>query len=145
MKSQVLTTPIDEIATYLKNHPNSTTSQIAMLFKVDESVVDKWVSILEEEKVVKVEFHGFEPEISFVEVNKEKKGVSINNLKDAFVKACYKKKISNEKMKELWRVFFIQFEDEIKSQFEKESIDKKMNKKMLPIAWKRFRRTMEEL
>lgn len=145
MKSQVLITPIDEIMTYLKSHPNSTTTQISTLFKIDENVIDKWISILEEEKVVKVEFHGLEPEITYINPKKNTKKISIDNIKDSFIQACYKRKISNDKMKELWRIFFTKYEKEIKEQFEKESIEKKLDKKMIPVAWERFRKTMEEL
>ena len=145
MKSEVLITPIDEIITYLKSHPLCSTSQLAILFKIDEEIIDKWISILEEQGIVKVEFHGLEPEITYINKNKTDKKISIDNLKDSFVQACYKKKISNEKMKELWRVFFSQYEQEIKKQFEKESVERKLDKKMIPIAWQRFRKTMEEL
>lgn len=145
MKSQVLITPIDEIITYLKNHPQSSTAQIAMLFKIDEEIVDKWISILEEEGIVKIEFHGLEPEISYIDKKQTKKQISIDNLKDAFVQACYKKKVSNDKMKELWKLFFNQYEQDIKEQFKKESLERKLDKKMIPVAWQRFRKTMEEL
>ena len=87
MKSEVLITPIDEIITYLKSHPLCSTSQLAILFKIDEEIIDKWISILEEQGIVKVEFHGLEPEITYINKNKTDKKISIDNLKDSFVKA----------------------------------------------------------
>lgn len=144
MESQVLITPVDEMVTYIKSHPKSSIEQIAKFFKLRDDLVEKWVTVLEEQKIVRVEFQGLSSIVTF---NKgvKKADSSIDNIKDMFVKACYRKKLPNEKMKVLWKAFVEKFEAEIKAEFEKESKRKKFEPAKIPIAWKRFRKTLDEL
>ena len=48
-------------------------------------------------------------------------------------------------MKELWHLFYTQYEFEIKELFEKETLKKGFEKKKIPLAWKKFSKTLEEL
>ena len=145
MKSQVLNTPVDEVVEYIKKHPNSTILSISKAFKINEELVDRWISVLEEAGILKVQFKGIEPQITYIDQTKKKKIIRVDGMKEAFTQACYRKKISTEKMKELWKLFFQVYEEEIKEQFSKECIENKIERKKIPIAWERFKQNMREL
>jgi DNA-binding transcriptional regulator YhcF (GntR family) len=145
MENSTLHTPIDDIVTYVKSHPGIGLKDLSSTFKVNETIMDRWVSVLEEEGIFRVELHNLESKVYFEEKQKQTKEIKVENIKERFVQACYHKKISTEKTKELWRLFFEEYEDEIRQQFEKESREKKFDSKKIPLAWKRFRESMKEL
>ncbi|MCH8519334.1 MAG: hypothetical protein LAT82_01115 [Nanoarchaeota archaeon] len=145
MKNQILVTSVDEIVTFIKHNPHKTIAEISKVFKIKEDIVDKWVAVLEEYNVCKVEFHGLEGKVEFIEDTKTKKKVKVDQIKDLFIRACYAKKISTDKMKELWVLFFDEYEIEIKKEFEKECEEKKFDKKKIPLAWERFKQVNKTL
>ena len=144
MSSQVLITPVDEIVTYIKAHPRTSIQNLSAVFKIKEDLVEKWVTILEEQGVLRVEFSGLDSIVTFVTQQTTKK-IDVENIKELFVQSCYKKKVPTNKMKELWEVFFHQYEAEIKAAFEKLCEKKKFEKNKIPNAWLRFRATLEKL
>ena len=145
MKNQILLTPVDEIVTYIKQNPHKTIADISKIFKIKEDIIDKWVTVLEEYNICKVEFHGLEGRIEYCEETGKKKNIKVEQIKDLFIRACYSRKISTEKMKELWNLFFVEYEEEIKKEFEKECIEKKLDKRKIPLAWERFKQTNKTL
>ncbi len=145
MNSQVLITPIDEIVTYIKKNPRTSISKISKIFKIREDLVDRWISVLEEQEILVVDFKGLDSVVSFKEHNGELKKINVENVKELFVQACYKKKVATPQMKELWIRFYKLFESEIKSEFEKECVKKGFDKKKIPMAWKKFSKTLEVL
>ncbi|MFP4402352.1 MAG: hypothetical protein ACLFPL_03900 [Candidatus Nanoarchaeia archaeon] len=145
MDNPTLLTPIDELVTYVKNRPGISLKELSTVFKVSETIMDRWISVLEEEGILRVEIHKLESLVYFKEREKRTKQIKVENIKEKFVQACYRKKISTEKTKELWKLFFNEFENDIKEQFEKESREKKFEIKKIPLAWKKFRESMQEL
>ena len=145
MVNPTLLTPIDEIVTYVKNKPGIGLKELSSIFKVSETIMDRWVSVLEEEEIFRVELHNLESHVHFNEKEKKVKQIKVENIKEKFVQACYHRKVSTEKTKELWKIFFTEFENDIREQFEKESREKKFEIKKIPLAWKKFRESMLEL
>ena len=145
MKNQVLLTPVDAIVTYIKQNPHKTVADISKIFNIKEDIVDKWITVLEEYNVCRVEFHGLEGKIEFTENSDNKKKIKVEQIKELFIKACYSRKISTDKMKELWIHFFNEFEEEIKKEFEIECLEKKLEKRKIPVAWERFKKVNSTL
>ena len=145
MRSQVLITPVDELVKCVISHPKSSISTLSKMLRIKEDVVEKWVIVLEEQSVFKVEYLGLNSVVSFINHESKKEVLHIDTIKDSFIGACYKRSIPTHKMRELWKQFFIEKELDMKLEFEKESIKKGFDKKKIPLAWSKFRKTLEEL
>ena len=149
MQSKVLLTPIDELVEIIKNEPNSTITQLKEKLNLPQEIIDVWLVVLEEFKVLTVHYQGFE---GFVKINDSQikdtqknldDQLNIDNLKNSFVLSSKEKNLSYDKMKLLWPKFIQEYESEIRLLFEKKAKNKKYSKSQIENAWNRYKQDLE--
>ena len=87
--------------------------------KMPLSIIEKWLVVLEEYKVIKTTYKGFE---GFVEFNtkkeeKQKKGIDIEEIKNIFIQKCKQKKLSFKQIEAIWPKFTLEYTPQIKEEF----------------------------
>jgi hypothetical protein len=146
MLNKILTTPIDQLVDLVKKNENCTINFLKNSLKVPYEIVEKWILILEEYKVIEVHYKGFEGFVKYVkkedDLQKDEKktnDIDIYHLKESFVKKSKIRKIEDGDMKKLWPKFVLSYEVEIKEIFLEEAKKRKFNEKMTNVAWRRYR------
>ena len=146
MLNKILTTPIDQLVDLIKQNENCTINFLKNSIKVPYDIVEKWILILEEYKVIEVHYKGFEGFVRYIkednELEKEQKTkneIDIYHLKESFVKKSKIRELSDEEMKKLWPKFVLAYEIEIKQIFLEEAKKRNFNEKVTNTAWQRYR------
>ena len=73
----------------------------------------------------------------------EEKSFDLDKLKDLFIDNSRKKNISYEKMKELWPIFLLEHENQIKKIFDKKAKEMKFNDLKTKKAWLKYKKNLE--
>lgn len=148
MQNKILTTPVDTLVEIIGQNKKCSITFIQSKLKLPVEIIEKWLVILEEYKVVNIHYSGLEGYVTLIEDIKEKnnpKEVDISNLKERFIERSKIKEMDYNKMKKLWPIFLLEYEGEIKNEFmlkakkmgyEPEKIDK---------AWIKYKLSLEEL
>lgn len=148
MLNKVLTTPVDNLVELVKNNENCSISFLVSNLKVPTEIIEKWLVILEEYKVLTVNYRGFEGYVNVFK-NKEEKLISdkidIDNLKSTFLKKCYNSGFSSDKIENLWKLFIKENEIEIKKLFDKNAKLHNYKKYQIEKAWVNYKKDLEKL
>jgi DNA-binding transcriptional regulator YhcF (GntR family) len=143
--SKVLLTPVDTLIELLKQEKTLSFSKLQERLKVPLEILEKWVIILEEYKIVKTFYKGFEGYAQYIEETKEqnKEEIEIDNLKEFFMEKCKKKHLDSEDMKKLWPKFIIKYELDIKQLFDVKAKQLGFNEQKIDVAWQKYKRDLE--
>ncbi|MDA3855797.1 MAG: hypothetical protein PF569_06040 [Candidatus Woesearchaeota archaeon] len=142
MLSKVLNTPIDDLVVLIKNNKNCTTTFLREKLNLPYEIIEKWLIILEEYKIIKIHYKGFEGFVELVEkkedADKEDEELNIENLKETFTSKCKKRDLSYDQMKIVWPKFVENYKGEINKLFyisaQKRGFDKIQTQK----AWSKY-------
>lgn len=150
MLNKVLKTPVDDLVEFVKTNPSCKVSLISTSLKIPTELIEKWLVILEEYKVLKIKYRGFE---GFVHLNSNQiektnnvnETVDIDKIKNDFLKKVRSKNLSNDKITEIWRIFLKKYESEIKTMFFEKAKLKGYNNTKTNLAWGKFSIELEKL
>ncbi len=146
MQNKILTTPVDNLMDIIKEKKKVSLSQIKRELKLPQELIEKWLIILEEFKIVKLQYSGFEGYVTFVEKkdkSKSKNQLDIENLKDTFIEKSKEKDISYEKMRTLWPKFISEYETDIKLLFEERAKTQGYEELRIEKAWLKYKKELE--
>lgn len=143
MSNPILTTPVDTLVKLVKENQPCTIDFLKIKLRLPVELIEKWLTVLEEYKVLSINYKGLE---GFVKINEEEFGeddFSADTLKEAFISRCVKKKISFSKMISIWPKFVSTFEKDLKELFVKEALKSGHTQAKIDIAWVKFRKELE--
>ncbi len=146
MLNKVLDTPVDTLVELVRKNENCSISFLKNNLKVSVEIIEKWLVILEEYEILKVQYNGLEGYVKLGKKEKEnikKKEFDLERLKDIFIESSKKKKISYEKMKKIWPLFLIEKEEEIKKLFYEKAKNLKINENKTKKAWEKYKTDIE--
>lgn len=145
--SKVLLTPIDSLVELLKQKKVLSFSQIQQQIKVPFEILEKWMIVLEEYKIVKTHYQGFEGYAEYTEVQKasEVKEINIDNIKEFFIESCKRKKLDDGEMGKIWPDFILHYEFDIKQLFSNKAKSLGFDEKKMDIAWQKYKKDLETL
>lgn len=141
MLNKVLLTPVDELVDYVKEHKNCSVSDIKEHLKVNTETIEKWLVVLEENKVLKIKYKGFEGYVEYAEKEsaEEQQLLDVERMKDLFVRKCRDKDMSYEKIKKIWPLFVDEHEEELRKNFEKKGKKMGYDKSKIEKAWLKYK------
>ena len=146
MLSEVLKTPVDSLVEIVKENKQTTIETLKSKLNLPIEIIEKWLVVLEEYKVIKVHYKGFEGFVEFVEKEEDKKKeIDVDNLKETFMNLAKQKNFTYDKMREAWPVFLGKYEEEIKKLFETKAKKLGFDQSKTQIAWQKYRRELEVL
>lgn len=138
MLNKVLTTPVDQLVQELKEKKVMSFKEIETSLKLPLSIIQRWIVILEEYKIIKTTYKGLD---GFVEiVKKEKKGnePEIEEIKLSFIDKCKEKGLTFDDMRKIWPSFLEEHYTAIKKEFETKALKKGFSQDKIKIAWGKF-------
>lgn len=141
MQGKVLYTPVDTLVDLVKNNKNCTIKFLKNSLKLSEDIVEKWIVVLEEFKVIKVHYKGFEGYVEFVEKQdkkKEEESIEVDRIKERFVSRSKARGIGYERMKKLWPIFLQENQDIIKKEFYNRSVKMGYEQNRIDMGWKKY-------
>ncbi|MCA9459323.1 MAG: hypothetical protein KC550_02125 [Nanoarchaeota archaeon] len=148
MLSKILSTPVDDMVDLVEKNPNCSVSFLQQSLKVTTEIIEKWIIVLEEFKILTVQYKGFE---GFVDIHPQKKEktskrgkIDLDRLKDEFIERSKLKNYSFDKMKKLWPVFILEYKDEIKELFYEKAKIAGYDARKIEAAWKKYEVTLNE-
>lgn len=143
MSSTVLTTPVDTLVKIVKENQPCTISFIKGQLRLPIQLIEKWLVILDEYKVISIKYKGLE---GFVSLNQEKKkeDISVESIKETFIEKCASKKITFSQMTKIWPRFVQEFEGNLKESFWEENKKKGYSDKKINLAWLKFKKDLEK-
>ncbi|MFW5704882.1 MAG: hypothetical protein ACOCXG_03475 [Nanoarchaeota archaeon] len=146
MLSEVLKTPVDNLVEIVKSSRETTIDTLKSKLNLPIEIIEKWLVVLEEYKILKVHYKGFEGFVEFVEKNENKKQeIDVDNLKETFMNLAKEKNFTYDKMREAWPIFLSKYEVEIKELFEVKAKRLGFDQNKTQLAWQRYRRELEVL
>lgn len=150
MPSKILKTPVDDLVELVRNNNHCSIDFIINKMKLPAEVIEKWLVILEEYKVITVKYKGFEGFVSISQKEMESKkksssNVDVDNLRDIFIQKSKDKNMSYDKMKSLWPVFIAEYEQDIKQLFEDKAKASGFEPDKIEMAWLRYKKELETL
>lgn len=148
MENKILLTPIDSLVDIIKEYPNSSIETLSSKINLSKELVEKWLVVLEEFKILNIKYKGFE---GFVNISQSllehenSKEIDINKLKETFVAKSRDRNLSASKMKELWPLFLKKYNEEIEKLFWKKARSAGYADEKIPYAWKKFKEELNKL
>jgi DNA-binding transcriptional ArsR family regulator len=143
MQNNVLTTSVDVLMDFIKKHQTTTVSQLVSYLKLPQSLIDRWLVILEEYGVVKVNYKGFEGIVELVK-DKEEVDSSLNleELKGEFIQECKSQGYDYKDIALFWKKFVEINLDEFKKEFYESAKKKKYPESKIALAWKKYQQDL---
>lgn len=138
MLNKVLTTPVDTLIQELKEKKIMSFKEIEKSLKLPLSIIQRWVVILEEYKVVKTTYKGLDGFVSIIEHENKKNEPEIEEIKLLFIEKCKEKGLTFDQMREIWPKFLEEQYSSIKKEFEIKASKKGYDKNKIALAWNKF-------
>jgi len=148
MGNKILLTPVDDLVEIIKGNPNCQIAFLAKKLDLPSSLVEKWLVVLEEFKIITIKYKGFNGFVNItsgVAKHEGDKEIDIDKIKSIFVDKSKAKGLTIKKMQEIWPSFVLKYEGDIKDIFERKAnvagypIDK------IQLAWQKFREELNTL
>ncbi|MEC8339254.1 MAG: hypothetical protein VXZ40_01405 [Nanoarchaeota archaeon] len=138
MLNKVLTTPVDTLIGELREKKIMSFKEIETKLKLPLSIIQRWVVILEEYKIVKTSYKGLEGFVEIIEKENKNKGPEIEEIKLLFIEKCKEKGMTFDQMRSIWPSFLEEHYQAIKKEFETKASKKGFDKNKIAIAWNKF-------
>ena len=148
MLNKVLLTPVDELVDIVRTNPNCSVAFIRNKLKLPMADIEKWIVILDEYDIIKVDYKGFEGYVRISEHVKEKERegkLDIEKLKSVYIEKSKEKEYSFEKMQKLWPLFLKEYEEDIKTLFVDKAKENGFSKDRIDKAWIKYRGGLQTL
>jgi DNA-binding transcriptional regulator YhcF (GntR family) len=142
MLNKVLTTPVDTLIQELKEKKIMSFKEIELKLKLPLSIIQRWIVILEEYKIIKTSYKGLDGFVQLVENQKKTKEPEIEEIKLLFIDKCKEKGLTFEDMKKIWPTFLEEYKEAIKKEFEIKANKKGFATDKIKIAWSRFEKDL---
>ena len=143
-----MTTPIDDIMKFMNDKKQVRIKDVYKNFSnMTEKTIDNFIEILKEDKILKIEFKGFD---SFIKINEksiqkkiEDEIFDFENLKFEFIKRAEIKKIDERIIFELFKKFVNYYEEDLKKNFDNnfkiKSLSLDRSRKVIQKSWGQFK------
>jgi hypothetical protein len=138
MFAESITTPIDELMKIIEKTKKISVDILVKQIKEKRELVERWIMVLEEKGVIKIENKGLS---SFVSINQEnlKDDFDFFSLKNNFLQKAKVKEIPYTKLNELWQKFLKVHEKQLFLEFKRTKLKKgKILNTELDKMWKEF-------
>lgn len=147
MQNRILLTPVDTLVEIIKENKKCSITFLKTKLNLPLEIIEKWLVILEEYKVITIHYSGFEGYVSIIEESKkiQTNNIDISNLKENFIQRSKLKEVSFEKMKNLWPIFILEYESEIKREFYEKAKARGYENVKIDLAWVKYKKDLEEL
>lgn len=147
MQSKILITPIDSMVDFISESKICSITKICSKLNLPLEIIEKWLVILEEYKIIEVKYSGFEGFASMnskylekTNVKKEKENaiLDLKSLKLDFIKKVRDKNLQYQ-AEELWPKFILNYESDIKENFYNSARERGFPEKTMEMAWNKFK------
>jgi hypothetical protein len=148
MESKVLLTPVDDLVEIVKLNPNCQIDFLAKKLNLPQELIEKWLIVLEEYKILKIVYKGFSGFVNISEGLKKhdsSKEVDIDKIKQIFVSKSKEKGLSINKMQQVWPSFLSRYESDIHELFTKKAKAAGYPESKIELAWNKFRMELNTL
>lgn len=148
MLNKVLLTPVDDLVEIIKKNPNCSVDFLSKQLKLPTDIIEKWLVVLEEFKILKITYKGFNGFVKLSEdllKHEESQTIDVNKLKSIFVDKSKEKGFTIEKMQEIWPSFLSKYESEIELLFKNKARASGYNEQKIQKAWGRYREELQRL
>ena len=146
MLNKILRTPVDDLVDILNESGKVKISSLVPKLRVPMEYIERWLIILEEYNIVKLNYVGFEGYVSLIKKQVKKTDeIDVDQLKETFLKKSHLKNLDSKKIEKLWILFLEKYEGEIKILFIKKAKLKGYKDKEIELAWKRYKKDLEVL
>lgn len=149
MLNKTLKTPVDSLVELIKANDNCSIAFLQEKLQLPIDIIEKWVVILEEYNVIKVDYRGFDGFVRFVYGDSNSKSdkakeeaIDINKLKEKFVAKAQKRNLTENQMANAWPKFVLAFEKEIRLLFFEKSKDRGYSTYKIADAWNKYRENL---
>lgn len=143
MQNRVLRTPVDSLVELLKKHKSLKVEQIGSMLKLPNSIIEKWLVILEEYGILKITYSGLEGYVQYKE-KKDTNETPIENIKNEFIEKCKERKLTLAQIRPIWFEFLHKAKPKIKEEFIETNKKKGYQYAKIKQAWLKFERELEE-
>jgi len=148
MLSKVLTTPIDDLVEIVRKKTQCSITQLSKELNAPKESVEKWLVVLEEFKILSVNYRGFEGYVTLSV--QEKKGDSkkydiVDNIKELYIDKAKEKKLSYLQMRSLWPYFINEHKDELKDLFIDKAKSLGFDQSRIDKAWGKYEEGLKTL
>lgn len=143
MQNRVLRTPVDSLVELLKKHKSLKVEQIGSMLKLPNSIIEKWLVILEEYGILKITYSGLEGYVQYKE-KKDTNETQIENIKNEFIEKCKERKLTLAQIRPIWFEFLHKTKPKIKEEFIEANKKKGYQYAKIKQAWIKFERELEE-
>lgn len=148
MQNKILITPVDTLVEIVAENKKCSITFLKNKLNLPVEIIEKWLVILEEYKIVNIHYRGLEGYVSIIEEKKEKNNpreVDISNIKERFIERSKLKEMDYNKMKKLWPIFISEYESEIKKEFSDKAKKIGYENEKIEKAWVKYKLDLEEL
>ena len=147
MQKRILLTPVDTLVEIIIENKKCSITFLKNKLNLPLEIIEKWLVILEEYKVIDIHYSGLEGYVTIIEDKKKNQvsEVNISNLKNNFIQRSKIKDVSYEKMKSLWPVFINEYESDIKRDFYEKAKLKGYDTAKIDIAWVKYKEDLKQL
>ena len=148
METKVLLTPVDELVGIVKENPNCQVGFLAKKLELPVTLIEKWLVVLEEFRILNIQYKGFEGFVNVTEGLKKqdaKKEIDVDKIKSIFVEKSKAKGLSITKMQQIWPSFLRRYEGEIKELFYKKAKKAGFEDNKVALAWSKYREELNNL
>ena len=148
MQNNVISTPIDELVNIVKENQNCSITMLRTKLRLPSDLIEKWLVILEEYKVIEVKYKGFE---GYVKIHEEKidekikDNLDIGFIKENFLDKAKDRGLTMDKIRKIWPSFIKEYELEIKKAFVEKSKKQHYEPARIEKAWEKYRHELEVL
>lgn len=142
----VLRTPVDDLVDYVKSQKKCNIKSIKLKLKLPSEIIERWLVILEEFGVIKLNYKGFDGFAEFIESSSKKtEELNVLKLKEIFIEKSKNNHYSASKIQSLWVIFIKEYETEIKQLFFQKAKKRGYQDEKLSHAWNMFREELNSL
>ncbi len=148
MESKVLLTPVDDLVEIVKQNPNCQINFLSQKLKLPQELIEKWLVVLEEFKILTITYKGFNGFVSIsqgVKKHNSSKEIDIDKIKQIFVSKSKEKGLTINKMQQVWPNFLKRYESDIHEMFVNKAKAAGYPENKIDPAWNKFRGELNTL
>jgi len=141
-----LRTPLDEIGFFLKDNKNKKfeMEDLVKKFHVPPEVLERWLIILEQNKIIKIEYSGLKVLIQYVfsdkegPVKEEEESIDkkIQEIKEIFIFKSKQKGFPEQEIEEMWKNYLKNYLPQLKKIFYRKAKLKGLSDEDIISTWK---------
>jgi hypothetical protein len=145
MSQSILKTPVDDLVEIVKKNKEVTIEFLKNQLKIPTNIIENWLVILEEKKILKVTYSGLEGKVKYIDNSINKNKVDITNIKKIFLEKVRNKGYSLDKIQIIWKEFLKTYEEEIKKEFFENAKNRGYSDQKIKKAWELFFKDIQKL